>query len=98
MAIDFFDLNDRNCDNLLFQITHSEFEELNEVMLIFRNMTGLQIDEYGTTKIYPDHVKLISRLMSDQLEKRSNSEVKRRIFTRILNDFEKTSGGLLAEG
>jgi len=56
-------------------------------LIIFKNKTGVVIDEYGTTRLYLDHVKILVSLIN------ADNEWKK-IFTKAIEE----GHGLLVEG
>ncbi|EHQ30122.1 hypothetical protein [Mucilaginibacter paludis] len=100
MAIDFYDLGDVHFAQLLFKIEHHDFDCLKDVWLGLKNATGIYIDQYGKTRIYPTQVKLIASLIKEHLEKISSSDekAKRPYFFDLYNKFVETEGGLIALG
>jgi len=55
MAIDIYRLNDTK--NLIGSIDN--FSVLKDELNIFKEQTGIVIDEHGTTRLYVDHLRLL---------------------------------------
>jgi len=62
MAVEFYPADDKNQKNFLFQLTDSDFEKLQDVLVEYKKRTGLTIDRYKTTRIHEGHVKLLVEL------------------------------------
>lgn len=67
MAVEFYSIGDRSRKDFLFQLTDSDFEKLEGIMEEYRNRIGLIIDQYRSTRIHEDHVKLIIELIEKTL-------------------------------
>ena len=100
MPLDFYDISDIQLRQKLFEISHADFEALNEALTKLKEVSSIAIDPYGTTRIYPNNVKLIISLIRDQL---SNAKIdiqapKRKALNLVLGYLETVSDGLLIIG
>lgn len=100
MPLDFYDISDIQLRQKLFEISHADFEALNEALTKLKEVSSIAIDPYGTTRIYPNHVKLIISLIKDQLSKAKIDKklLKHNGLNLILGHLETASGGLLIIG
>ncbi|AYL98629.1 hypothetical protein [Mucilaginibacter celer] len=100
MPLDFYDISDTQHRQRLFEIEHVDFGTLQEVLVKLKKVSGVEIDPYGTTRIYPDHVELIiSLIKAELLEGKTNKELKKHeVLNRLLRYFETASNGLLVIG
>ncbi|WP_175404132.1 hypothetical protein [Mucilaginibacter sp. PPCGB 2223] len=98
MALDFYNISDSSLQQRLFELTEVDIYNLIEVLNEYRRLSGLQIDEYGTTRISQDHIELIIQLLSDYLKKaRLNVSVRERL-SDIITRFSQSKEGLMAVG
>ena len=102
MAIDFFDLEDKNRSNLIFQIEEDDLLTVDETLIKLEKLTGVFVDAYGITKMHPDHVKLWFRLLEEfanntSVSKSTHSKVINSILNFVKNSV-RTNSGLLIIG
>jgi hypothetical protein len=100
MAVQFYSLEDRLVKNILFELNEDDFEVMFKVLVDFKKLTGIYIDPYGTTKIYPDHIKLIISIFENylnQLNTKKNYVLKERL-VKLSDEFRKVKGGLFVVG
>ncbi|MBB5395554.1 hypothetical protein [Mucilaginibacter sp. AK015] len=60
MALDFYDIGDNKRTLRLFSLSENDFQLLNDALLELEKLSGLNIDYYGTTKIYSQQVQVLS--------------------------------------
>lgn len=100
MAIDFYGLSDVKLTNKLFSLSEIEFDLLESSLSKFEKKTGVLIDAYATTKLYPDHVKLIIEILNIEIllqEKSKNKDMKR-LLDNIKKKLLTTNDGLIIVG
>jgi hypothetical protein len=95
MALDFYDLEDIHFKHKLFEIGNNEFEDIKDVFKELEQISGINIDPYATTRIYPNHVQFIISCI-DKHNKKSTK--RRKYISQILDKFLKVKGGLLVVG
>lgn len=75
MAIDFYLLDDRSHNNLIYQLEENDLLLIEDALISFKKLTGVIIDAYGRTTIYPDHVKLLLKLLEElEFDDKRNKE------------------------
>lgn len=87
--MDFYSLSDRLRKHKLFSISEKEFELLDDVWSQYKKLTGVYIDAYGTTRIYPEHVTLIKKLLLNHSDKAAK---------KLLSYLDKSNEGYLLLG
>jgi hypothetical protein len=74
MSVEVYSSHDKNMKNCLVEISRSDFLLLEESICALKEKTGVYIDPYGDTKLYPDHGKILLSLMDS---KKTNDNVRR---------------------
>jgi hypothetical protein len=95
MAVEFYDLNDKNLQRCIFQLNESDFEKLQNVLAEYKKLTGLIIDQYGNTRIHEDHVKLIVKLIDKSLVNNYHPDLQ---LLQIKENFNSNIKNLIAVG
>jgi REP element-mobilizing transposase RayT len=98
MALEFYNLDDTKQKQVLFTWSDADLEAIGECLLTYKQQTGLHIDAYGTNRIYPDHVNLLSDLIDQQLSILNNQSQHQKQLKRIRDEFKQVTDGLLAIG
>ena len=100
MALDFYQID--NTKQLLFQIDDAGCAAFEPVLKEFKKMTGLYIDQYSSTRIYPDHVRLLMNLLDKAANyndiKNEKNDFNNKLLRRLYDDFSQTTGTLIAVG
>lgn len=89
MAIEFYSLTDASRKQPLFSISHRDFDLLEDVWDQYQKLTGLSIDTYGTSRVYPGHVDLIKKLLLVRSDKAAKA---------LLLSLDKSDAGFLVMG
>ncbi len=97
MALDCYNLTDLNCKELLFQIEECELDEINDILLEFKKLTGVFFDTYGNTRLHQDFVEIISTRIRESLFY-TNNKNSRLIRQKLLANFGAVKGGLWMVG
>ena len=84
MGLDIYNLLDKT----EFLGSVDSLNSIENALIIFNSKTGLTIDEYGTTRLYLDHIRLLQDLIKDKSNDWSN------IFKRAID----SEIGLVIEG
>jgi len=84
MSMEFYDLVDKS--NFLGKIDSINIIE--KELILFESKTGILIDEYGTTRLYLDNIKLLYKL----IENKPNE------ISKILKTAIDSQIGILIEG
>jgi hypothetical protein len=75
MAIDFYLLDDKSHRNLIFQLEENDLSIIEDALIKLQKLTGVVIDAYGKTTMYPDHVKLWLKLLEElELDNKRNKD------------------------
>lgn len=93
MAIDIYKLEDRNRRSLLYSFEPSEYDGIERIFSKLNSLTGIYIDPYSTTRLYSDHIKILSRLMDDNKELKIDST-----FKTLMSEMVKLKATIVFEG
>jgi hypothetical protein len=63
MSLEVYFSHDNKMKNCLIEISRSDFLLLEESICALKEKTGVYIDPYGNTKLYPDHGMILLELM-----------------------------------
>lgn len=75
MALDVYYSDDKQFDKLLFQLTESEFILLKVPFDELKKKGALNIDLYGTTRLYSSHITLIKNYINKRIEEKENKHI-----------------------
>jgi hypothetical protein len=101
MALDFYDIDDNKQISKLFYLSESDFELLYEALLKLKQVSGLTIDPYGTTKVYSRHIYSIIEYIDStiaNLNDFGNEKIQKYTLQRIGDNFRKVKEGFLIIG
>jgi L-asparaginase/Glu-tRNA(Gln) amidotransferase subunit D len=101
MALDFYDINDNKRINKLFCLSESDFELLDKALLKLKQVSGLIIDFYGTTKVHKAHIQSIleyTEIAIANLNDFGNDKIKKEALLRIGSHFRAVKDGFLIVG
>ena len=59
MGLDVYSVRDKKMENCLITLSNSDVRLLEREISLLKEKTGVYIDPYGTTKVYPDHCKIL---------------------------------------
>lgn len=88
MGLDFHDANDARRADVLFSLSHDEFLKLRETFFVFKALSGVEIDEYGTTKLSSEEVQKLIGCLGNRNKKLKN----------FLEGVQKRQAELVLEG
>lgn len=71
MAIEFYPLSDIRHKEMILSVPEEKFILLEGVFEEFQQSTGVLIDTYGDSRIYPDHFQLLIKLLKEALTNNS---------------------------
>lgn len=94
MGLDIYYISDRKRGNCLITLSRSDLVFLEKSIFSLKEKTGVYIDAYGTTKLYPDHGKIL--LSSINCLKVSNKNIED--FLRIIQLSIEKDEILILEG
>jgi hypothetical protein len=66
MGLDVFFLSDKKMERCLLSLSKSDVVYLEKYMALLRKKTGVYIDPYGTTRLYPNHGKILFNSIKHQ--------------------------------
>lgn len=67
MAIEFYNIDDIGLENKLFEISQTDFDYLDDILMKLTQVSGIVIDLYGRTVVYGDHVQYLINNLRDFL-------------------------------
>ncbi|SEM97761.1 hypothetical protein SAMN05192574_10256 [Mucilaginibacter gossypiicola] len=99
MPLDFYDINDIQLNEKLFEIEYADLEIAESVAFSFKKATGITIDPYGTTRIYAGHARVIILLIKEHLSnlKDDKQRVKKRL-NELVARLESVKDGFIIVG
>jgi len=59
MGLDVYSVSDKKMENCLITLSNSDVRLLEMEIYFLKEKTGVYVDLYGTTKLYPDHSKIL---------------------------------------
>jgi len=59
MGLDVYSSTDKKMQYCLVSLSDSDIRMLEEEISLLKEKTGIYVDPYGTTKLYPDHGKIL---------------------------------------
>ena len=67
MGLDVYYLSDKKMKNCLISLSDVDVKSLGEYICLLKEKTGVYIDPYGTTKLYPAHgLILLKAILADE--------------------------------
>lgn len=85
MAVEFYDIGDKNLRSVLFKLNDTDFETLIWVLSEFKKQTGLIIDQYGTTRIAYNHIILLKKLIAAGIKQKPQHAYKLSLINQKLD-------------
>jgi len=99
MAVEFYEITGERGKKILFTFDNQDFEILEDTLSVFKKKTGLDIDQYGTTRIAQGHIRLIMDLIELQLnDVYSGAGKSRERLLEIMKKLMQAKSDLLAIG
>jgi len=98
MALDFYYSSDKKLNSVLFSLDDIEFETLRPVVVQFRKLTGIVIDQYGKTRLHHVHVQLIIELIEELVTLKNESTQLYKQLLIVKEKFASVNADLIAVG
>jgi len=92
MSMDIYSSSDKK--NPLVSLSGSDIRSIEKAISMLKEKTGVYLDPYGTTKIYPDHGKILLSIIVNNKEK--TKTIMR--FMDIINEYITKNDILIFEG
>jgi hypothetical protein len=67
MALDIYRIEDIERKNRIFSLEDEDMAALSHFFTELEEKTGVSVDAYDDTRLHVDHMKLLSRLITEQL-------------------------------
>jgi len=85
MALDFYKLSDLKHKTKLFSLEEIEADNLNSIFIEFEKITSIHIDRFANTRIYPENIVLILKLIDQEIIRCGNG--KDRLILKSVTNF-----------